>query len=151
MNKKIVILITLTVLLVSPVITLAATDPGAWFNGILTRFLDIVVWPVFFAASVLMLIWAGFLFLTTQGDPGKIVIARKAVLWAVIGIIVAIVAFSAVNIIKSVISPDTTTSPPPSPSPTACTDDLQCYAIDPNLSCNCLSGVPCINNSGWCR
>ncbi len=80
-----------------------AVDPGTWVKTIIDNLLNIVVWPVFFGASIVMLIWAGFMFLTAHGDPGKIAIAQKAVIWAIVGIAVAIIAFSAVNIIKSIL------------------------------------------------
>ncbi len=86
-----------------PVFVFAVINPGTWINDILTHLLDIVVWPIFAAASVLIFIWAGFLFLTAQGEPSKIAAARKAFLWASIGIAVAIVGFSATNIISSIL------------------------------------------------
>jgi hypothetical protein len=82
-------------------------DPGTWFTSIICNLLRIVIWPVFFGISIIMLIWAGILFLTAQGDPGKISTAKKAVLWAVIGIVVAILAFSAVGILNNVIGGST--------------------------------------------
>ena len=80
-----------------------AVDPGTWFKTIIDNLLSIVVWPVFFGASIIMIIWAGFLFLTAHGDPAKIITAQKAVIWAVVGIVVAIAAFSAVNIINKIL------------------------------------------------
>ena len=46
--------------------------------------LDICV-KVGMPVSAFFLIWAGFLFLTAQGDPGKLTTARRAFTWAVIG------------------------------------------------------------------
>ncbi|OGZ67204.1 MAG: hypothetical protein A3C58_00220 [Candidatus Staskawiczbacteria bacterium RIFCSPHIGHO2_02_FULL_34_10] len=70
---------------------------------IINNVLNMIVWPLFFALSVIMFIWAGVLFLTARGDPSKIILARGAVLWAVIGIIVAIVGFSAEGIIRNIL------------------------------------------------
>jgi NAD/NADP transhydrogenase beta subunit len=46
-----------------------------------------------------MFIVAGILFLTSMGDPGKLATARAAVIWAVVGVVVAIIAFSIINIV----------------------------------------------------
>jgi hypothetical protein len=37
---------------------------------------------------VLMIIYAGFLFVTAQGDPQKLSKAKKAFLWAIIGAVI---------------------------------------------------------------
>ncbi len=55
-----------------------------------------------------MIIIAGFLFLTAHGDTTKISSAKKALVWAVIGIFVGILAFSAPTLINNIISPTTT-------------------------------------------
>ena len=62
-----------------------------------------VVWPIFLGLVVIMFIWAGILFVTAQGDPAKISQAKKAVIWAVVGVIVAFLAFSAVGIITKIL------------------------------------------------
>jgi len=73
---------------------------GQWFQNIITNFLNIVVWPIFIAVSIIMFIWAGILFISAQGDPGKVAEARKAVIWAVIGIVVGLLGYLSVAIIK---------------------------------------------------
>ena len=62
-----------------------------------------VVWPVFLALVIIMFIWAGILYLTAHGDQTKIATANKALIYAVVGIIVAIVAFSVVGLIRAVL------------------------------------------------
>lgn len=37
---------------------------------------------------VLMLVYVGFLFVTAQGEPGKITTARQALLWTVVGALI---------------------------------------------------------------
>jgi Phr family secreted Rap phosphatase inhibitor len=44
------------------------------------------------AAAVIMIIIAGFKFITSQGDPGAVTGARNTVLYAVIGIIVVVLS-----------------------------------------------------------
>ncbi len=78
-------------------------DPATWLNDIITRLLNLVVWPLFTGLVIIMFIWAGFLFLTGRGDPTKTETARKAVIWAVAGIIVAIIGFSAYAFIKNIL------------------------------------------------
>lgn len=104
-NKKLVIFFTSATLLVFPIIVLKAAtiDPTTWIQTILTRVLDWIVWPIFFAVSVIMFIVAGFLYVTARGEPGKIQTANKAILWAVVGIIIAILGFSATEIITSIL------------------------------------------------
>lgn len=101
MKKKISIPFLSITALFLPIAAFAAQQN--YIEGIIIRLLSMVVWPIFVGASVVMLIWAGILFLTAQGEPEKIQKAQKAVMWAVIGIVVAILAFSAVNIIRTVI------------------------------------------------
>ena len=50
-----------------------------------------------------MFIFAGFLFLTANGEPGKVALAKKAVLWATVGIAVALAGFSASNIVRGLL------------------------------------------------
>ena len=86
--------------------SLFIAGPGTdWFNTVLGNILNKLAWPIFVAAVVIMFIWAGILFLMSQGDPSKISAAKSAVIWAVVGIFVGIIAFSAVNIIQSIIIP----------------------------------------------
>lgn len=78
-------------------------DIAQWFADIINRLINIVVWPVFVAVVVIMFIWAGFLFLTSQGDTGKVATARKAIIWAVVGVLVGITAFSIVTTVQNII------------------------------------------------
>ena len=56
------------------------------------------IWQLCAGLAVIMFVFAGILFLTSMGDPSKITTARNAVIWGVIGIIVAIFAFSIVGL-----------------------------------------------------
>jgi len=75
-----------------PLETLAAYDtyPNILGNGItdipsfIYGVLGLIVKVGIPVASV-FLIWAGFLFLTSQGDPKKLQTARQAFIWACIG------------------------------------------------------------------
>lgn len=48
---------------------------------------------LFGAFAVIMFLTTGFLFLMGRGDPNKTAEARKAFLWGVIGVIVALLSF----------------------------------------------------------
>lgn len=127
MNKKLLLLFfSLTIILI-PFISSAA-DPtivaSTWFRDIICRFLNIVLWPVFLGLVIIMFIWAAILFLTAHGDPSKTTQAKKAVIWAVVGIVVAIVGFSAMTLVGKIIGTagaslncGATVSPPPPPPP----------------------------------
>ncbi len=78
-------------------------DPATWIKTIFDNFLAIIVVPVFFGVSIMVFIWAGFLFLTAQGDPAKILTSKKLVLYGVIGIVVAMLASGVPIIIAKIL------------------------------------------------
>ena len=137
MKNKLTTLYILAVLALTPSGALAApTSPAVWINGIFTNVLNKVVWPIFLGLVIIMFIWAGVLYLTAHGDPSRVNAANKAVVYAVIGIIVAILSFSAVNIIRGLITPPTTTITPGSvPVGGSCTTNADCS------SGNCPAGT----------
>ena len=67
---------------------------------IISNILSMILWPVFAGAVTIMFLYAGILFVTASGDPSKITKAKSAVMWAIIGTIVGIIAYSASSIIK---------------------------------------------------
>ena len=112
MNKKLLILFVLLFLLATPTLSLAVQfDPNnppslplsaSNFWGIMVRILKLI-WPVFVGLAIVMFLVAGFMFLTAQGEPNKLKIARDSVIWASVGMIVGIVSFSLPFIIGTVI------------------------------------------------
>jgi hypothetical protein len=50
------------------------------------------LWNIIIAISVTLIIYGGFLFVTSSGDEKKIEEAKKYVLWSVVGIVVATTA-----------------------------------------------------------
>ncbi len=105
MKKHPIILSFLATLLTLPSVALGASgvSPKVWIQTIVGNFLNFIVWPIFFSVSVLVFIYAGFLFLTASGDPAKVTIARKLVVWGIVGIVVAIFAFSIEGIVSKII------------------------------------------------
>lgn len=70
---------------------------------IMQNIINNIVWPIFAGAVVIMFLYAGFLFLSATGKPEKLTKAKVALLYAMIGVVVGILAFSAQNIIKGVL------------------------------------------------
>lgn len=98
MNKKLLVSFTATLALVLPFFALAIEPiglpgiiPGPWI--VINRVLSFI-WPLFIGFAVIMFIVAGLLFLSAQGDPGKVRDARNAVVWGVVGVVVGIISFS---------------------------------------------------------
>ena len=59
------------------------------------------VWILFTIAATLSFLYAGFLYLTAQGDATKIATAGKAVMYGLVGIAVAIIGLGIVSIMGS--------------------------------------------------
>lgn len=67
--------------------------PTASADTILSSVLNIIYFVVG-AFAVIVIILAGFTFLTANGDPAKITKARMAILYSAIGLIVVMLAFA---------------------------------------------------------
>jgi hypothetical protein len=107
MNKKVIFLSLAAILIVLPLLSLAAFSDTPTINNIepvITSIIN-VIWQIFFGLSIVMFIIAGIDFLTARGDPVKIATAEKFVVWGVIGIVVAIIGFSIVTIVQKVLEP----------------------------------------------
>jgi len=102
--KKIVLSLTLTSLLVFPVLVFAADAPPesvdimATLDGIVDWVFSILV---VFAA--IMLVWAGFSFVTAGGDATKLGEARQKILFALIGIIVAFASRGLIAFVQTLV------------------------------------------------
>lgn len=53
--------------------------------------------------ATIFLVVAGILFVTAQGDPDKVKKARDFVLWALIGVIVGVLAYVLVNFVQGMV------------------------------------------------
>lgn len=86
-----------------PVACLAGL-PDAEGNGIVAAIGKVVtiVTDVGLALIVLMVVYAGILFLTSSGDPGKVGTAKACLLYAVIGGILIAVAKTIETVIKTI-------------------------------------------------
>ena len=48
---------------------------------------------------MIMLIWGGILYTTSSGDSNKVTTAKNTIMYAVIGLVVAIFAYAIVNFV----------------------------------------------------
>ena len=96
MKKKLLFLI----LLGGIVLLLPNMVFGADLTSILMNIEDLV-WNVFVTVVIVMWIVTGVLYLTAMGSPEKLTTAKRALLAAVAGTVIGILAFSAQEIIKN--------------------------------------------------
>ncbi|MDO4219770.1 MAG: hypothetical protein Q4D22_00865 [Candidatus Saccharibacteria bacterium] len=58
-----------------------------------------VVFGIIGVVGVVMIVLGGVSYITSQGDPGKIQKGKNTILYGVIGIVVALLAFAIVNFV----------------------------------------------------
>ena len=104
--KKIILSLIAVCILALPVLTLAqiggsppsiSTDLTTLGNRIANA-----VWIVFTIIAVIMFVVAGIMFLTAAGNPEKIAQARNAFIWGIAGVVVAILAFTIINVVTKI-------------------------------------------------
>lgn len=71
-------------------------------DGVFTRFTNIALYVVG-AISVIMLIWGGLRYITSGGDSKKVTDAKNTVLYAIIGLIIAVLAYAIINFVLTTI------------------------------------------------
>jgi len=98
-NKKLFTIYFSWIVLSLPLVTMADN----YFQDVLNRLIYMVVWPVFVGLVIITFIFAGFLYLAARGEPGKLANANKALILAVVGVIIGIVAFSAQRILSDIL------------------------------------------------
>ncbi len=110
MNKKIIALSASALLLAMPLVSLAFTPgnipnqvPGLSINNLIDIIFSII-WPVVIAFAIIMFILAAFMFFNAQGDPEKVTSARNAVIWGIVGMVVALLAFSIPFIVRNTLN-----------------------------------------------
>ncbi len=69
-------------------------------NGILGTIINVIIGVVGFIAVVMMIL-GGINFITSQGDTAKVTKAKNTILYGVVGLIVAMLAFAIVNFVLS--------------------------------------------------
>jgi hypothetical protein len=72
--------------------------------GIITTITNILLF-IAGALAVIMLIWGGIRYTISGGNSANVTAAKNTVLYAIVGLIVAFLAFAAVNWVLGVITP----------------------------------------------
>ncbi len=69
-------------------------DATGWFE-------DVIIWIIGLAGlvAVAVLVFNGFMYITASGDEGKVQKATKGITYAVVGLVIAAIAFIIVNFI----------------------------------------------------
>lgn len=71
-------------------------------NGVFTQITNTILYIVGII-SVIMLIWGGLRYILSGGDNKKVTDAKNTILYAIIGLIISILAFAIVNFVLNAI------------------------------------------------
>ncbi len=96
MDKKILTLILLAGVLVLPSAVFAQT-----IAGMVTNIVNNVVWPFAIGAVVVLWIATGLMFLTAQGEPGKLTNAKGALIAAIAGTVIVVLSNVAIAVVRN--------------------------------------------------
>ena len=80
-------------------------------DGVFTKISNTILYIVGIV-SVIMLIWGGVRYILSGGDSKKVTDAKNTILYAIIGLIISILAFAIVNFVLNAIGIDASTSIP---------------------------------------
>lgn len=107
-TSKIIVSMLLLAVVLTPVLASAAIPnrPNANVSDLNDLYDQIgnLLWQIVAIIALVLFVIAGIQFMTAQGDPTKVASARLFVLWGVVGIVVAILAYSIVTIAGTFIS-----------------------------------------------
>ena len=67
-------------------------------DGLVTKIINILLWAIG-VVSVIMLIIGGFRYATSNGDSNQVTAAKNTIMYAVIGLVIAIFAYAIVNFV----------------------------------------------------
>lgn len=73
-------------------------DDGRTINGFVSNFVTVIMFIVGMVATV-MIIMGGVQYMTSQGDAGKTKKAKDTILYGIIGMVIAVLAFAIVNFV----------------------------------------------------
>lgn len=76
------------------------------FEDLINAFINFIFW-VGIAIAPIMILIAGFNFLTAGGDPKKVDTAKKIILYTVIGLAIVLLAKGLIGIIKQILGVET--------------------------------------------
>jgi len=107
--KRNLVILTLIGLLLIPTILLAVTPEKPPVTPPIQKLEDVVtimnkvgewLFAIIFALAVIFVLASAFQFLTSAGNPEKIILARQMLIYALIAVAVSIVAFGLPKLIK---------------------------------------------------
>lgn len=73
---------------------------GKSVNNTVGSIVNILLWVVGIL-SVTMIVWSGFKYITSAGDTSKLASAKSTLIYAVVGLIIAIMAYAIVNFVRT--------------------------------------------------
>lgn len=106
--KKQSLFLIVSILLLSPFVIFAASvieNPLTY--GTFNELIEHILGFIFTLAIVLVpliVVYAGFLFMTSEGDPIKVGNAKKLLTYAVVGLIIVLLSKAIISIIHGVLS-----------------------------------------------
>ena len=100
-------------LVVLPALTLAQA-PGPATQRLVQIINRLINWMtiVLIAVAVAFIVYAAWLYLTSGGDPEKIKTANRVILYAVVAVAVALLAYVFIAVVRALVGPP---APPPAP------------------------------------
>ena len=83
------------------------TIPDPLGNKTLTQIIDSIInnaiLPIAFGVALIMIIWGGIMYMTAGGSEDKVTKARKAIMWAMIGLAIVVAAKFIVQAIEAIL------------------------------------------------
>ncbi|MCX6764988.1 MAG: hypothetical protein NT148_00400 [Candidatus Nealsonbacteria bacterium] len=106
MKIKKLLYLTLLIAIFAPAVSFAVSIPNPLttsdFQTLINRLIDLV-FTIGLALAPIAIIIAGILFMTAQGEPGKIQTAQNIIKWTFIGLIILICSKAIVSLIQTTI------------------------------------------------
>lgn len=105
--SKILILLLLTFFLaplsVNGAVNIENPLSSNTFTELLDKIIDFIFYIGVFGVAPLMIIIAGFFFVTAAGEPEKITRAKQMILWVLIGLLVLFCAKGLITLFKEIV------------------------------------------------
>lgn len=105
--KKVLASLILTSLLVLPAIGLAASPTAETLTEVpvmeaLERIIN-WIFTILIVVAVIFLVWGAFNFVTAAGSPEKVEAGKQSIMWALVGVVIALLARGLVALVKVVV------------------------------------------------
>jgi len=114
MKKYILPIVVISILVAIPVLGATSTvifpNPLGATSDITTLVKNILnfLWKLAWAIAPILIVYAGFLYITSAGNEDKVKTAQKTLIWALVGFAVVLIASSVPAIIQDFLSGDGT-------------------------------------------